>query len=80
MYELLAIREPFRGKNIDQTFRNIISGEVPPPSKKSPERNIPESADEVVMRAIQKRPADRYQTMREMIEAIRTVTHQLDQG
>lgn len=79
MYELLAIREPFRGANVDQTFRNIISGEVPPPSEKSPERNIPEAADEVVMRAIQKRPTDRYQTMREMIDAIRGVIHQLDQ-
>jgi serine/threonine protein kinase len=79
MYELLAIREPFRGANIDQTFRNIISGDVAPPSERSPERNIPKQADEVVMRAIQKKPTDRYQTMREMIEAIRNVIPLLQQ-
>ncbi|MCC9599313.1 serine/threonine protein kinase [Stieleria sp. JC731] len=79
MYELLAIREPFRGANIDQTFRNIIHGEVPPPSELAPDRNIPKIADEVVMRALQKRPAARFQTMREMIEAIHDVVQQLDQ-
>ena len=80
MYELLAIREPFRGANIDQTFRNIISADVPPPSEKAPDRNIPKSADEVVMRAIKKKPAERYQTMREMLDAIVHVIPQLDQG
>jgi serine/threonine-protein kinase len=80
MYELLAIREPFRGANVDQTFRNIISAEVAPPSERSPERGIPKAADEVVMRAIRKKPGDRFQTMREMIDAIREVLPLLDQG
>jgi len=80
MYELLAIREPFRGANIDQTFRNIISADVPPPSEKSPERHIPQAADEVVLRALQKKPNDRYQTMRELIDAMRSVLPQLEQG
>ncbi|WP_182865629.1 serine/threonine protein kinase [Rhodopirellula sp. JC639] len=80
MYELLAIREPFRGANIDQTFRNIISGEVPPPSEKAPERNIPKAADEVVMRALRKKPHERFQTMREMLEALESVLPELDEG
>ncbi|MCD0462076.1 serine/threonine-protein kinase [Roseiconus lacunae] len=79
LYELLAIREPFRGANIDQTFRNIIHAEVPPPSEKAPERNIPKLADEVVMRALKKRPAERYQTMRELIDAILDIVQLLDQ-
>ncbi len=80
MYELLAIREPFRGASVDQTFRNIISAEVVPPSERSPERDIPKAADEVVMRAIKKKPGERFQTMREMIDAIREVLPLLDQG
>lgn len=71
MYELLALREPFRGKNIDETFRNIISTDVQTPSQRSPERGIPPQADEVVMRAIAKKPAERFQTMRELIDSIR---------
>lgn len=80
LYEILAIREPFRGANVNQTFTNIISGQIPPPSEKSPERNIPSAADDVVMRAIQKKPGDRYQHMRELIDAIRSLLPLLEQG
>ncbi len=73
MYELLAIREPFRGANIDETFDNIKNKEVIPPSERAPERNISAAADEVVLRAIQKRPGDRYQSMRELIAEIHKV-------
>ena len=73
MYELLALREPFRGANIDETFENIQNKAVPPPSERSPDRGIPKAADEVVMRAIQKDPAKRYQSMRELIAEIRAI-------
>ncbi|MCO8125049.1 serine/threonine protein kinase [Stieleria sp. TO1_6] len=79
LYELLAIREPFRGANIDQTFQNIISADVPPPSEKSPDRHIPKAADEIVMRALKKKPTDRYQSMRELIEDMRHMIPQLEQ-
>lgn len=73
LYEALAIREPFRGATIDETFENITSKSVPPPSERAPERGIPPAADKVVMRAIQKRPGDRFQSMREFLEAIRAI-------
>lgn len=73
LYEVLAIREPFRGRDIDETFENIRTKTPPPPSERSPERHIPKEADEVVMRAINKNPAARYHTMREMIEAMRSI-------
>ncbi len=74
LYELLAIREPFRGRNIDETFRNIRLHDPDPPSVRSPDREIPNGADEVVMKAIQKKPAARYQSMRDFIAAIRALT------
>jgi serine/threonine-protein kinase len=73
LYELLAIREPFRGATIDETFENIKHKEVMPPSERSPDQGIPAAADEVVMRAIQKRPGDRYQFMRDLIADIHHV-------
>ncbi|NNE01416.1 MAG: serine/threonine protein kinase [Pirellulaceae bacterium] len=73
LYEMLALREPFRGANIDETFDNIKNKDVPPPSKRSPDRGIPRAADTVVMRAIQKHPSYRYQSMRDMIAAIRAI-------
>jgi serine/threonine-protein kinase len=74
LYEVLAIREPFRGANIDETFDNIQHKKIPPPSERSPDRGISTEADEVVMKALNKRPGDRYQTMRDMIAAIRGIT------
>ncbi|TWU61002.1 MULTISPECIES: serine/threonine protein kinase [Crateriforma] len=76
LYEMLALREPFRGRNIDETFNNIRSKDVPPPSETAPDRQIPALADQVVMKAIQKRPGDRYQSMRDLIAAIGEIRDQ----
>ncbi len=73
LYEVAALREPFRGRVIQETFENIIHDTPPPPSKASPGLGIPSRLDEVVAKAIAKSPADRYQTMRELLEAIREV-------
>jgi eukaryotic-like serine/threonine-protein kinase len=73
LYEMLALREPFRGANIDETFHNIKNVDVSAPSVRSPDRNIPLAADAVVMRALQKRPGDRYQFMRDLIEDLRAI-------
>ncbi|TWU39045.1 Serine/threonine-protein kinase PknD [Novipirellula aureliae] len=73
LYETLAIREPFRGADINETFDNIQNKEILPPSERSPDRNIPKLADEVVMKALQKRPGNRYQFMRDFIEAIQAI-------
>ena len=70
LYEVLAIREPFRGRTIDETFDNIKHLEVEPPSRRSPAQGISPAADAVVMQALQKRPGDRYQSMRELITDI----------
>ena len=73
LYEAMAIREPFRGRDIDETFENIKNKQILKPSERSPERGIPAAADEIVMKALQKRPSDRFQTMREMVAAIRSI-------
>jgi serine/threonine-protein kinase len=73
LYEMAAFREPFRGRFLQETFANIIHDNPPPPSKVAPDAGIPSRLDEVVMTAIAKNPADRYQTMRQLLEAIREV-------
>jgi len=73
LYEAAALREPFRGRFIQETFDNIIHDTPPPPSAASPDRGIPPDLDRIVMKAIAKQPADRYQTMREMLEDLRGI-------
>ncbi|MEM6798257.1 MAG: serine/threonine-protein kinase [Planctomycetota bacterium] len=71
LYEMLTLSEPFRGRTIAGTFDNILNRTPPPPSERSPQAGIPAALDAVVMRAIAKRPADRYQTMPSLIADLR---------
>lgn len=80
LYELLALREPFRGANIDETFHNIIQSQPTRPSERTPDAAIPTQADDVVMRALQKQPNDRFQSMRELIAAMRDLIPMLAAG
>lgn len=73
LYETAALREPFRGRVIQETFENIIHDTPPPPSERSPGQAIPRAFDDVVMKAIAKAPAERFQTMRQLLEALREV-------
>ena len=73
LYEVMAISEPFRGRTIDETFENIRNKELQPPSERSPQYCIPKEVDQIVAKALQKRPEHRFQSMRELIAAIENV-------
>ncbi|MEO9595915.1 serine/threonine protein kinase [Rhodopirellula bahusiensis] len=67
LYEAMAIAEPFRGKDQEETFDNICMRQPTPPSERSPKQQIPKEADQIVLKAIAKQTASRYQTMRDLI-------------
>ncbi|TWT80807.1 Serine/threonine-protein kinase PknD [Planctomycetes bacterium CA13] len=67
LYEAMAIAEPFRGRDQEDTFDNICSRQPAPPSKRSPHRGIPDFADEIVDKALSKQASCRHQSMREFI-------------
>jgi serine/threonine-protein kinase len=72
LYEALTLTEPLRGKQVQETF-NLIVNEMPePPRERAPARQIPAALADIAMKAMAKRPEDRFQTMEEMIEAIRS--------
>lgn len=70
MYEMLTQREPFRGRDIQETFHNILHQEPIPPRQVAPDRFIPQVLEEVCLKAMSKRPDDRYDTMADMMGAI----------
>ena len=55
MYEMLAFKEPFRGRVIRETFDNIVHVTPPSPREIRPERNIPESLVHIVFKALEKK-------------------------
>ena len=70
MYEILALREPFRGRDVRKTFDRIVHDEPILPTKSNPERMIPQPLEDICMKALQKDPSDRYQSIRAMSNEI----------
>jgi len=70
LYEMLAQREPFVGRVKRETYDNIIHEDPTPPSEVTPHRFIPKELDRICLKAMQKNPADRYQSMRTMVDEV----------
>lgn len=70
LYEMLAQREPFRGRTIQDTFDNIVNSEPLAPRKAAPHRFIPVTIEGICLKAIKKDPADRFSSMKEMVGEI----------
>ena len=69
LYEMLSGKIPFRKDDTDFTIREaIIKRQFPPPSHFNPQ--LPEPLDALVMKMIAKEPADRYQDIDEIKQAI----------
>jgi eukaryotic-like serine/threonine-protein kinase len=71
LYELLAGKVPFEGETAVTIALQHISQEPPPPSSLSPA--VPPELDAIVLRALRKDPAQRYQSADELIAALEQV-------
>jgi serine/threonine protein kinase len=64
LWEMLAGRRLFAGKNDLETLRNVLQRPVPPPSSVRPE--IPPALDRIVLRALERTRERRYQSADEL--------------
>ena len=64
MYEMLLGKRPFKGENITSLIYSIINKEPEKPSDVNPQ--IPLLFDHIIMKALQKDPAQRYQKASEI--------------
>ena len=58
MYELLTGRPAVRGKDVHDVMRRIVADPIAPPSKHN--ANIDEKLDDILLRALKKDPAERF--------------------
>ena len=70
MYELLTGSVPFKGQTFMATVAMQMVDEPEPPRKRAPSADIPEAIEQVVLRALKKDPAERFQTIRDLAQAI----------
>jgi len=77
MYELATARRLFKGDNDFLTMAMIVEGQVPPPSTLRPD--LPKDFDEIIMRALAKDPAARYQSAHDLRSALESfaIEHEL---
>jgi serine/threonine-protein kinase len=71
LYEMLTHQRPFKRATDYETFEAIVRFDPPPPSTIN--RDLPLGLDDVVLRALSKSPADRYDTTHALIEALEQV-------
>jgi hypothetical protein len=68
LHELLTGRRLFKGDSDLDTLKKVSETHVAPPSYANP--RVPPELDAIVLRALAREPADRFQSAREMSEAI----------
>ncbi len=68
LYEALTGHLPFTGNDIWELQRKVFSEEPKPPSYYNP--NVPKALDEVVLKALNKMPSERFQSAYEFANAI----------
>jgi eukaryotic-like serine/threonine-protein kinase len=71
MHELLSGRQLFVGDNDLDTLRLVREMDIPPPSARNP--GVKRTLDAVVMRALERDPAKRFQSAGEMGDALETI-------
>ena len=71
LYELLTGQRPLRAENLEALLRKITELEPLPPS--AVRADLPREIDAVILRALRKRPADRYATWAEFAQALSKV-------
>ena len=69
LHEMLTTEKLFRGDTEFQLMERVRNAEIVPPSKYN--RRVPEELDRVVMKALARDVADRYQSAAEMAEDLR---------
>ena len=70
LYTIAALHEPFTGRDIYEVVTNSENCNFTPPHLRTPERQIPEELCNIIVRAMQKNPDDRYQCVEELCEDI----------
>jgi serine/threonine-protein kinase len=73
LYELLAGKRPFPGTKITAVMLAILQKEPTRPSGADPTRKVSPEWDPVVLKGLEKKPEDRFQTASEFANAVRAV-------
>src|SRR5580692_2996906 len=69
LYEAVTGQRPFRASSLLSTMHEIAQHDPPPPSRVQP--RVPLWLEQIILRCLRKQVAERYQSMAELLEALR---------
>lgn len=67
LFEMLTHKNLVWGNDVDEVLEQILNKPTPLPSQVSPELNIPRELEAICLKALAKKPADRYQSVEAFI-------------
>jgi serine/threonine-protein kinase len=70
LYEMITGGLPFTGKSVFDLVMKHVQQEPEPPSKRRPDLEIPRELEQVVLKAMSKKPEDRFPTAKQMLAAL----------
>jgi serine/threonine-protein kinase len=68
LYELITGHLPFMGESLGELFAAILETDPPPLRLRAPD--VPPGVEEIVLRCLQRRPEQRFQTANELAQAL----------
>ena len=71
LYEMVAGQVPFRGKTAYETMEHHVRSEPERPTILVPHLRLPRQIEDIILRALKKRPGERYRSAQEMDAALR---------
>jgi len=77
MYLLLARRLPFRGEGVSEIMRRVLM--ETPDAISTTREDLPEGLEGMIFRCLEKKPADRYQSMAELVTDLQGVAARVPQ-
>lgn len=78
LYKMVVGVPPFYAATPLAILTKHLTEIVVPPTVRSPQRNLPPEADAIILKALEKDPANRFQTMEEFATALRGALSQVD--
>lgn len=70
LYEMLTLSVPFKGDTTEETLTKVVTEPLTPPSRFAPDRSIPPGIEQICMRALEKKPSRRYQSVNHLLEDV----------
>ncbi|MCM8537278.1 MAG: protein kinase [Lentisphaeraceae bacterium] len=72
LYEMLTLRKPIMGESLKLVLKKTIEGRIKKPSHLV--KSVPRSLEAICMKALETDPADRYQSVNDIIEDLQAYT------